>query len=193
MAIPSENPGSLAGHEMTRYLRDRISQRERAQHQVAILSGGTLAAAAPVLAHTEVSPWVIMGLTILMLAFALSMLNNDFHIIAAATFMVEQDNEDAVVQRAWEIHLQGELGRSGSGAGWIRTNLQLVTPYALPVLGAIGGMALFLVYGTGWQRCAIILPLGLSVLFALTALSVRRGYWRIFVRAKALVAEDRAR
>jgi heme/copper-type cytochrome/quinol oxidase subunit 2 len=124
-----------------------------------------------------------------MLAFALSMLNNDFHIIAAATFLVEQENEDALVQRAWEIHIQRELGRSGSGAGWIRTNLQLVTPYALPVLGTIGGMVLFLVYATGWQRCAIVFPLGLSVLFAITALDVRRGYWHISVRAKALAAE----
>lgn len=130
-----------------------------------------------------------MGLAILMLAFALSMLNNDFHIIAAATFLVEQDNEDGIVQRAWEIHIQRELGRSGSGAGWIRTNLQLVTPYALPVFGTIGGMVAFLVYATGWQRCAIILPLGLSVLFALTAQDVRRGYWQVFARAKERVAE----
>lgn len=175
-----------ANRDITRYLRERISQRERAQHQVAILSGGTIAAAASVMAKTDVSPWLILGLSILSLAFAFSMLNNDYHIIASALFIVSQGSADAVVQRAWEIHIQSEVGRTNHGASAIRTNLQRVTPYAVPVLGTLGATCLFLVSASGWQRCAVLMPFALIILFAFSAVDVRNRYWNIAEKAKAL-------
>jgi hypothetical protein len=175
-----------ANREITRYLRERISQRERAQHQVAVLSGGTTAAAASIMASTAVSPWLILGLSVLVLAFAFSMLNNDYHIIASALFIVSLRSDDAAAQRAWEIHIQREVGRTNHGASLFRPNLQLVTPYAVPVLSTLGATVFFLVSASGWQRCAVIVPLTLSVLFAFSALDVRNRYSSISEKAKAL-------
>lgn len=177
---------SEADREMTRSLRERIAQRERAQHHVAILSGGTIAAAASVMVTHSVSPWLILGLALLLLAFSFAMLNNDHHIIASAMYIIEQDGDDAAAQRAWEVHLQREIGRSNHGIEAIVTGVLLASPYAVPVFGTLGSICLFLVNANEWQRLAVLVPMFLGVLFVIASLELRHRYWLIGEKSKSL-------
>jgi Ca2+/Na+ antiporter len=152
---------------MTRSLRSQIIERERAQHQIAILSGGTIAAAASILARSHVSVWVILGLSILLLAFAFTMLNNDYRIIAAATFIASQDDQDGHAQRAWERHLRQESRRSENGIGHIVLLLRVVAAYAVPILGSLGVITVYLVRASGYQLAAALVPLILCCLLGL--------------------------
>ncbi len=161
--------------EMIKCLRGQIVERERAQQQIAILSGGTIAAAASVLVRTHVSVWIILALSILLIGFAFAMLHNDDRIITLASFIVKQDGEDAESQRAWERHLL-EHGRHAHGMKHVILMLRAVAAYAVPMLGSLGVLVVFFVKAGGYQLTAASVPLVLYGLFVRGALDVGKGF-----------------
>ena len=165
--------------DFIRSLRAEIASRVQQQQQVAVAAGASIAVAASLLGDkVDPSPWLVLGLSLLFLAFGFTMLNQDRLIIAAATFILDQDCAEATIQRRWEMHLRSynrDLGRLRIGTGAV---LRAMSNYAIPVLGTIGA---------GWAYLAddraapafIAIPATFALAFAIEAWEVTRDYQRL--------------
>ncbi|HEU4905511.1 MAG TPA: hypothetical protein VFT19_05285 [Solirubrobacterales bacterium] len=175
------DPGSArpvdADREMTRSLRTQMAERERNRQQVGLLSGGTIAAAASVMSQASVANLLVLGLSILLLAFAFTMLNFDYRVVVAAEFIIARGEDDASVQLAWERHLHRGSKRVRMppverAARWMRVSAS----YAVPVLGALGTLAVFVYQGSGLELFAATIPAVLTLLFLSGARDLSNRY-----------------
>lgn len=172
----AEAPATEARVEFVRFLRAEISELVKLQHQVAVIAGGSVAVAASLLG-SDVDPpaWLLLGLSVLFLAFGFTMLEKDRLIVCAAEFILQSGTPEAVVQAEWERHLRDATRNVGTASTGIGAMLSSAAKYAIPVFGAVGASWAFLADDEA-PDLMLLVPAVLMLAFVAELVSVTRNY-----------------